>query len=238
MFNVKFHKGSDNMCGRFTITVSKDTLEHYLQEHFDIDASMVHYEPNYNVAPSQKILSVIFDGHKYRVGYLNWGFVPPFNQSNESTFKMINARGESVDLKPSFKEAFKTKRCLILADGFYEWDRAKKNKQPYRFSLKNNDLFTFAGLYSPHKDSSQEVTFGSLIITVNANLDMAFLHDRLPVILKGDAQKDWLDSHSSIDKLKGLLEPLPVNSLNHYPVTKEVNKVSFNQQEAVDKIKL
>lgn len=226
------------MCGRFTITVSKDTLEQYLQEQFDIDASMVHYEPNYNVAPSQAVLSVIHDGEKFRVGYINWGFIPPFSKPGDSSFKMINARGESVDQKPSFKEAFKSKRCLILADGFYEWNRSKKDKQPYRFSLNEPKIFSFAGLYSPYKDTSQKTVFGTLIITVDANPDIAFLHDRMPVILQNKDQKDWLINNDNIQGLKALLKPLPIGSLNHYPVSKSINKVEFNQPNAIEKIEL
>ncbi|MFP4286149.1 MAG: SOS response-associated peptidase [Candidatus Izemoplasmataceae bacterium] len=224
------------MCGRFTLTVSKETLAHYLQERFDLDASKVEYEANYNTAPSQKILSVIFDGSKYRVGYLNWGYLAPKKQSHSQI--MINARSETIDKLPSFKNAFKTKRCLIIADGFYEWDRHKKDKQPYRFTLNNHDLFTFAGIYNSYQTTQDAKTFGGLIVTTNANNDISFLHDRMPVIIPEDKQSLWLDSKADTKDLKGLLDPIKSPSLSHYPVSKEVNKPSYNKLEAIKEVKL
>jgi putative SOS response-associated peptidase YedK len=226
------------MCGRFTITVSKETLEHYLQESFDIDASLITYEPNYNVAPSQQVLSVINDGKHYRVGYLNWGFKALNTYSNQKPLMLINARQETIEKKPTFKQAFKERRCLFLADGFYEWNRHLKDKQPYHFKHKSDSLFAFAGLYEAYIDDHDKKVFGGLIITTSANQDIEWLHERMPLILSKDAQKKWLNKHQDIHTLKGLLEPLPNNTLVYYPVSKEVNRPSFNQSKAIQPIKL
>src|SRR5690554_4558341 len=132
------------MCGRYTITV---TIEE-LMLHYQMDESLIPFhKPRYNVAPGQMIPAIINDGVKYRLGELQWGFIPSWAKDAKIGYKMINARSETVMDKPSFKDSFRRKRCLIPADGFYEWKKSDGNKQPMRIMLKSKKIFSLAGLY-------------------------------------------------------------------------------------------
>ena len=206
------------MCGRFSITASEQEIREYVQRYFNLDFHL-DFKPQYNIYPGQNVLSIIFDGTNYRIGYLKWGFVPDFSTNK---FQIINARAETIDNKKAFKNAFLKRRCLILADGFYEWKQIDKKKVPFRFII-NNKIFPFAGVYDVKTldDGTKEATCA--IITTQANEVVNKVHDRMPVILSENVMKTYLDSNTNIEKLKSLLIPYS-NDIEFYDATSIINK--------------
>jgi putative SOS response-associated peptidase YedK len=212
------------MCGRFTLTASKENIEDQLQvELFD-------YKPRYNIAPSQPMLSIISDGQKRKAGYLQWGLVPSWAKDPKIGYKMINARGETVDEKPTFKWLLERRRCLVVADGFYEWKRIEEKKKPYRVTV-NDGIFTFAALWDRWKSENKEIV-SCTILTTEPNELMKNIHDRMPVILGEEERNIWLDP-SMEDKpiLKGLLKPYPNQEMKAYEVSTLVNSPKNEMEE-------
>ena len=213
------------MCGRFTITVDLNDLKDYLSESFDIhDLSPDIIVPRYNVAPGQQVLAVIHDGKSYRVGLIKWGFVPSFAKDESIGFSMINAKSETIHEKPAFKKSLKSQRCLILADGFYEWMKENNKKQPYRILLNNEKIFPMAGLWSTYVKENGEKLHTATIITTSANDLMKPIHDRMPVILDEKGKTSWLNPIFHQDDLLNLLKPFDDQKMKAYPVSDKVNK--------------
>ncbi|NSL50518.1 SOS response-associated peptidase [Calidifontibacillus erzurumensis] len=219
------------MCGRFSLTVP---LEEII-EFFDlINGDELDYEISYNIAPSQNVLSIVSDGTHNRGGYLRWGLVPFWADSPAIGYKMINARAETIDQKASFKNLIKRRRCLIVADGFYEWKKDEKgNKRPYRMIRKNNGLMAFAGLWD-RWEKGGTILHTCTIITTRPNELMAEIHDRMPVILPEEKQKIWLDrTIEDVQFLKDLLQPYPTEDMIAYEVSSIVNSPKNNQEECI-----
>ncbi len=214
------------MCGRYGISVTRDQLKEYLKEHYGIEVLDQAIElPRYNIAPGQNAISLINDGTKFRVGLLKWGFVPEWAKDDKIGFKMINAREETLKDKPAFKKSFLERRCVILADGFFEWYRTTSTKTPYYFYLKNNAIFGFAGLWSVMKKENGTKLYTCTIITTTANRLMADIHDRMPVILTESDAKLWLDPRikdtEALSKLLGQYDP---SKMQLHQVSSRVNK--------------
>lgn len=225
------------MCGRFTITVDLNDLKEYLGESFDIhDLSSDIVVPRYNVAPGQHILAVIHDGKKFRVGLIKWGFVPSFAKDEKIGYSMINAKSETLDEKPAFKQALKTQRCIILADGFYEWMKENNKKQPYRILMKNEKIFPMAGLWSTYVKENGEKLHTATIITTEANTLMKPIHERMPVILNEDSTASWLSQGSSPKDLLSLLKPFSAHEMKAYPVSSRVNKPEHDDPSLIEDI--
>ncbi|OHX50931.1 SOS response-associated peptidase [Cytobacillus oceanisediminis] len=207
------------MCGRFTLT---ETIEK-LQLLFEFEYAEGEVLPRYNIAPSQNILTILGDG-KQRIGrQMKWGLVPYWAKDEKIAYKMINARAEGIDSKPSFKAPFKSKRCLILADGFYEWKKTEEGKQPYRFIMKDDKPFAFAGIWDSWHKGENSLT-SCTIITTGPNEVTEDVHDRMPVILKESDFEDWLNPcFNDTEYLKSLLEPYPAEKMDKYPVSNKVN---------------
>lgn len=207
------------MCGRFTLT---ETIQK-LQMAFEFEYSGGEIVPRYNIAPSQNILTVIGNGEQ-RIGkQMKWGLVPSWAKDEKIGFKMINARAESIDSKPSFKTPFKRKRCLILADGFYEWRKTEEGKQPYRFIMKDEEPFALAGVWDTWNKGGNPL-MSCTIITTDPNEVTEEVHDRMPVILKKSDFEDWLNPNfNDTDYLKSLLVPYPAEKMDKYPVSSKVN---------------
>ncbi|MGN7402988.1 SOS response-associated peptidase [Cytobacillus praedii] len=224
------------MCGRFTLTA---TFTEIIQR-FEIAAAIEEelYNPNYNVAPSQSVLSVINDGSKNRLGFLRWGLIPPWAKDMKIGNKMINARAETIAEKPSFRSAFKKKRCLIIADSFYEWKRHDdQTKTPMRIKLRSGDLFAMAGLWdrwiSPHGES----IYSCSVITTTPNDLVKGIHDRMPAILKPNDEKIWLDpAISDIKQLNSLLNPFNQDLMETYEVSSLVNSPKNNSIDLIGEI--
>ena len=178
------------MCGRYSLFAEFRIIEERFGE---ATFGEEDYEESYNIAPSQMVLSVINDGTKNRLGYLKWGLVPTWAKDPKIGFKMINARAETAHEKPSFREAFKKRRCLIVADSFYEWKREEGRKIPMRIKMKNNQLFAMAGLWESWKDENGKLIHTCTILTTEANGLMSSIHERMPVILKKEYEQSWLN---------------------------------------------
>lgn len=206
------------MCGRFTLTDEIIQLQEQFQFEFDGE-----YAPRYNIAPGQMILAVGSNGHRRKGNMLKWGLIPYWAKDEKIGYKMSNARGESIDEKPSFKHAFRKRRCLILADGFYEWKKTEHRKQPYRFIMKDKKPFAFAGIWETWKKGDKPV-HSCTIITTTPNGVTKDVHDRMPVILPAETHNLWLDpTYEDTQHLKSLLVPFPAEDMEKYPVSTLVN---------------
>lgn len=215
------------MCGRFVGFRNFEQLKQY----FPIDEAKCEAVVNYNVAPTQQILAIArLDGSNVLDKY-HWGLVPFWAKDTTIGYKMINARSETIATKPSFREAFKKRRCLILADGFYEWKGKKGDKQPMFITLPDESPFAFAGLWEIwHDKQSPDSDYRSCtIITRDAEGAVKDLHHRMPVILHPDGYESWLDpDNSDRDSLNNILQTKAVTDLIYHPVTKQVNLVRNN----------
>ncbi|WP_017755120.1 SOS response-associated peptidase [Calidifontibacillus oryziterrae] len=224
------------MCGRFTLSAPiKEILDRFeIEQFFDEEL----YTASYNIAPSQMVLSVINDGTKNRLGFLRWGLIPPWAKDEKIGYKMINARAETITDKPSFHQALKKKRCLIIADSFYEWKRHEdKSKTPMRIKLKTDELFAMAGLWEGWTSPNGEKIYSCTVITTKANHFMSEIHERMPVILKPNDEKNWLNpSLNNAEQLTQFLKPLEDNWLEAYEVSPLVNSPKNNSIELIQRI--
>lgn len=199
------------MCGRFTLFADElDILKEY-----GLDHKIKGYEKRYNIAPSQDVLAVINDGSQNRGGFLRWGLVPSWAKDSKIGYKMINARSETAHAKPSFKKLLERRRCLIVADSFYEWKKFDdKKKVPMQIKLKNRHLFGFAGLWDRWKQGENELTTCT-ILTREPNEFMASIHDRMPVILPKEKEKEWINNKQyTAEEMRDFLLSLEVEDLS------------------------
>lgn len=224
------------MCGRFTLTASIEQI----MDRFEIQAFLdaKNFSPSYNIAPSQMVLAVINDGKSNRMGFLKWGLIPPWAKDPSIGNKLINARAETLSEKPSFRKAFQKKRCLIIADSFYEWKRhGGQTKTPMRIKLKSNELFAMAGIWEQWKSPEGKSVFSCSVITTAANPLMKEIHDRMPVILKQEDEKTWLSpAISDINFLQQFLVPYDDERMEAYEVSPLVNSPKNNSIELIQKI--
>jgi putative SOS response-associated peptidase YedK len=217
------------MCGRFDL----HTAVEIIAEIFGIDDLISDYQPNYNVAPTQEILIIVNDG-KRRLVRSRWGLVPSWSKDLSTGYKMINARSESLAEKPSFKTAFENQRCLVVADGFYEWKKEGTLKKPYYIRLKSGKPVGFAGLYNVWTSPEGERINTSTIITTDANDLVRPLHDRMPVIAPEDQYGLWLDPaiHEK-EVLSPILKPIASEEIELYRVTPKMNSFKYNNPENI-----
>jgi putative SOS response-associated peptidase YedK len=216
------------MCGRYTLSTPAGRLA----EEFQLDGS-AEITPSYNVAPTQQVAAVLEDEGGRRLEMLRWGLVPSWADDPDIGARMINARSETAPEKPSFRSAFRRRRCLIPADGFYEWKRENGGKQPYYFRMHDGRPFAFAGLWE-----SWEKGDGTLrtctILTTRANAVLEDVHDRMPVILPHDAYNAWLDPDADREELGELMIPYGGDDLETYPVSRFVNSPRNNDERCVE----
>ncbi|TBL77667.1 SOS response-associated peptidase [Paenibacillus thalictri] len=222
------------MCGRYTITL---TLEEMMLRFLLDDSFPAYHTPKYNVAPGQMVLAIIHDGEKNRLGELKWGLVPSWSKDDKSGARMMNARAETIADKPAYRLPFQRKRCLIPADGFYEWKRTGKDKQPMRIVLKDEGLFAMAGLYDTWIAPDGSKLSTCTIITVPSNGLMAGIHDRMPAILRREDEQVWLDRRNQDSKLlQSLLKPYPEELMRAYPVSSLVGSVRNDTPECIREV--
>lgn len=224
----------DYMCGRFTITVTlEELIAHYLID----DSKIATLKPNYNVAPMHNVPAVIASDAGKRMGELRWGLVPFWAKDEKIGSKMINARAETVADKPAFKRLLKTKRCIIPADGFYEWKKDGTSKQPYRILMSDGSLFSFAGLYDTWEDPEGKKLNTCTIITTTPNSLMEDIHDRMPVILRPEDEADWLGrDNDDVESLLKLLKPYDAAKMRAYKVPSAVGNVRNNSKDLLEDI--
>jgi putative SOS response-associated peptidase YedK len=222
------------MCGRYTLSKTGRLL---LTNRFGFDEEFDdrRFPPQFNIAPTESA-PVLFetDGHRHIEGML-FGLIPHWAKDAKIAAQCINARAESVHEKPAFRNSFRRKRCLVIADGYYEWKHEGKKKLPYRVTMKDNDLFAFAGLWDEWKrpDTGQEFKTFSIITTETNGLTREF-HERMPVILPRESEALWLSSEESDpEKLLPLLKPFPADRMTLYPVSTAVNKATNKGSELI-----
>jgi putative SOS response-associated peptidase YedK len=219
------------MCGRFTLTVDPADL----QDAFSDYIFPAGFAPRFNIAPTQPILAIPNDG-KHIADFFIWGLIPTWAKDPSIGNRLINARAETLAEKPSFRGSFKYHRCLILADGFYEWKSqpGTKTKTPYFIHLKNRRPFAFAGLWDEWNSPDGSQIKSGTIITTHPNELMATLHNRMPVILPPSAYTQWLDpAAQSPENLQPLLKPYPPEEMIAHPVSTLVNNPSHDRPECV-----
>ena len=207
------------MCGRFSLLAHQEML----RERFNIAEFEFDISPRYNIAPSQKIATVINYDVLKLVG-MRWGFIPFWAKDMKIGNKMINTRAETIAEKLVFKHSFLKKRCLIPATGFYEWKKTSDGKTPMHIRMDSDQVFAFAGIYSQWKSPSDSIILSCSIITTTPNSLMKPIHNRMPVILKQDDESTWLDPEfDDIETLKELLRPYSDESLEAFEVSTHVN---------------
>ena len=209
------------MCGRYSLSKSKIELEERFQAEMLVD-----FKPRYNIAPTQ-LVPVITSESPKGFSFFYWGITPDFAKNKPVSQKFINAKAETVNEKISFKSSFEKRRCLVPADGFYEWKKlGKKTKVPYRFTFANNEAFSFAGIWEEYENEKGEINHTFLILTTEPNRLVAEVHDRMPVILKKEDEKKWLDKYSSEENLLQMLKTYSADDMLSYTVSPLVNQVN------------
>lgn len=213
------------MCGRFTLHASPEQIA----AQFDVEAPE-QLADRYNIAPTQPVGIVRLDrsGNEREWALVHWGLIPSWSKDPSIGAKMINARGETVAEKPSFRAALRRRRCLIPADGFYEWKRTGSGKQPFYIRLSSHEPFAFAGLWELWTGPDGSELQSCTVITTGPNELMEKLHDRMPVILAPDDYADWLGDGKDadakeIERLQHLIRPFDAELMEAFPVSTQVN---------------
>ncbi|MEM8899497.1 MAG: SOS response-associated peptidase [Bacteroidota bacterium] len=216
------------MCGRYTLTSELDAVEvaESVPEH-------VHLEPRYNIAPSQYCPVIPQHDTDRKIHFYKWGLLPHWAKDSKMAYRMINARGETIHQKPSYKESFQKRRCLVLADGFYEWQKLEKGKQPMWISLNPHERFYMAGIYSYWKDPEGKWLETFSVITTSPNPLMAPIHNRMPVILPEHLVEDWMDPSMEVELLLKLLVPYDEALMTARPVSSRVGNVRNDDAELI-----
>ena len=219
------------MCGRFAmpVPISKIALA------FEVDHNYCQAQPGYNIAPGRKIAAIVHDSSR-RLVSLKWGLVPSWAKDPASGYKMINARAETIHEKPSFKKPFQKNRCLIIAAGFFEWQKTDNEKKPFYIKIKTNDLFCLAGLYDVWHAPDNTRLDTCTIITTSAAPSLRPIHDRMPVIVKPEDQPLWLDNTAKQAHLLSLFKPYPDNDLDFYQVSSRVNSPQNDSPECIERV--
>lgn len=208
------------MCGRYSLVASIAELE----GRFGFDGADVAYSPSYNVAPTQGVPTVVAESEVRRAVLMRWGLIPSWAKDPKIGSRMINARAETVAEKPSFRTALRRRRCLVLADGFYEWQRTSAGKRPMRITMASGEPFAFAGLWDTWRDPQDETVTSCTIITTGANDLLRPIHDRMPVILQREQEDLWLDHDvREPDLLHEVLIPYNPEDMKSYEVSTLVN---------------
>ncbi|MCR2822613.1 SOS response-associated peptidase [Lederbergia panacisoli] len=221
------------MCGRYSLFAPREDLA----ARFELmDFEEIEWVERYNIAPSQNVLAIIRSSAGNKIGMLKWGLVPSWAKDPKIGYKMINARAETIDQKPSFKTLLKRRRCIIPSDGFYEWKKAGTQKIPFRFQLQSKEPFAFAGLWDRFEDNGATI-HSCTIITTEANSVVKDVHDRMPVILTKEASEAWLDRSINDERyLKSLLVPFPAEEMETYSVSPLVNSPKNDVREIVNSL--
>ncbi|MEX2283017.1 MAG: SOS response-associated peptidase [Gemmatimonadota bacterium] len=220
------------MCGRFTLTADPPALHAY----FGIDELPPDYRPRYNIAPTQSVLAILRNARGWSAQPLVWGLVPHWSKERNSGAKRINARAETLLEKPSFREAFEHRRCLIIADGFYEWEKAGAHSRPILIRRLDGRPFTFAGIWERWQQAPGAALDTCAIVTTTPNPMLARIHDRMPVIISPRDREDWLSSDADPAALMALLKPAPEEELEYFPVSAVVNSPANDSPDCIQPV--
>lgn len=218
------------MCGRYSLAAPEDELI----EAFDLPGLTFEYRPRYNIAPRQLAPVVAEDDRGRRIGLIEWGFLPAWK--DEPTGSLINARAESVARKSSFREAFARRRCLVPADGFYEWRRKGGRKMPHWIHPADGGVISFAGIWESWKAPGTEPRHTFAILTTDANADVVPIHDRMPAIVALEDRDRWLDRATTLEGLEDLLVPAPDGVLEVREVSARVNRPDHDDAGLIEAV--
>ncbi len=225
------------MCGRFTLIAWDEVEQRFLPAGSGLNViheRLADLAPRYNIAPTQNILTITNDGQSNTPQPMRWGLIPSWAKYISIGSRMINARAETLAERPSFRAAFRRRRCLVIADGFYEWKRHGRARTPMRISLKSGKLFAFAGLWESWTSPDGHRILSCAIITTAANHFIAPIHDRMPVILPPDAEPLWLAPGTrDTATLSNLLTPYPSDLMTAYEVSNVVNSAANDIPECI-----
>lgn len=225
------------MCGRYVQKAERERLEEYFKITSEpVDESI--YKPNYNVAPMQKVLVVRQAEDERTIDALQWSLLPYWSKERTLKYPTLNARGETIAEKASFKKPFERSRCIVPNTGFYEWKKIGKEKEPYLIFLKDNDVAGFAGLWDRWKDPlTGEIIESCTIITTEANELVHPIHDRMPVFLDPKDFDEWLDPDNNDTRgLQRFIRPYDADLMDCYKVSKDVGSVKNNYPELIKAI--
>ena len=220
------------MCGRYTMA----SPEEWIREELDLFELPDDYRPRYNIAPTQDVLAVIRADDGLRAGWLRWGLIPSWAKDPAIGNRMINARAETIASKPAFRDAFRRRRCLIVADGFYEWQEVGSARVPMWIHRASHRPFTFAGIWDRWKPPEGEPIFSCAIITTEANDALRPIHERMPVILPPEDRATWLDPDADPETLAALLRPYPGDDLRAHAVSTLVNSPRNDLPECIEPV--
>lgn len=225
------------MCGRYRLSRAKQILEEY----FATDAWEEEWEPRYNIAATQPV--PIIRKHASKPGralsLARWGLIPSWAKNTSIASGTINARSETAATKPAFSDALKFRRCLIPADGFYEWQKAGRASQPYCFEVGRGELFAFAGIWDRWRDPTGKLVETCSILTTTANALTATVHDRMPVILESDGCDQWLQPKMhDLGALATLLKPYPAHRMRCHAVSSRLNRVANDDEQCARPIEV
>jgi putative SOS response-associated peptidase YedK len=219
------------MCGRFNLTATPESIA----KHFQLQKSPK-FQPGFNIAPAQKILCIVeLDDKSFKAVNLFWGLVPSWAKDDKNSHRLINARAETVREKPSFRAAFHKRRCLIVANGFYEWQKLEHGKQAYHIHRLDNGLFAFAGLWE-HWQHDRETLYSCTILTTAATELMQPIHERMPVIIPVDHYRQWLDKSADESVVFQLLDNEDYKVMTATPVSDYVNNPRHNDERCLHAI--
>lgn len=218
------------MCGRYRLSRRKQLIE----EHFDCVSDEPDWSPRYNIAPTQPV-PVIRQHPKepvWQLSLMKWGLVPSWAKDASGAASMINARSETAATKPAFRDPLRHRRCLVPADGFYEWKKEGKTKQPFCFEVREGELFAFAGLWDAWKNPNGNWMRTCSILTTTPNAVTSAVHDRMPVILDPDSYDLWLDpGMMDAAATSELLKPCDARLMRCYPISSRINHVVNDDEE-------
>ncbi len=216
------------MCGRFNLIATAEQIV----DHFAL-RKLPRHEISYNITPGQKIMTVVkLQDGDFKGVNLHWGLVPSWSKDKKIAYKLINARSETLTEKPSFRSAFKKRRCLIVATGFYEWQTHADGKQAYHIHFNDHALFAFAGLWE-HWDDQQETLYSCTIITTAANSQMQPVHERMPVIINPENYARWLNVETEANELKDILAEDAYRNVQLNPISPYVNNPAHNNDQCL-----
>ena len=221
------------MCGRSSLTkTEKEIEERFNASFYSEDLERYNPIPNFNVAPTH-MHPVITNDDREHLQLFKWGLIPFWAKDHRIGYKMINARLETVAEKSAYKNALKSRRCIVPFDGYYEWLKSPGGKLPYRIVTQNTEIFSVAGLWEKWKDPTGVIVNTFTLITQPASEKIAHIHERMPGILLPDQEQEWLNMEIPIEDATNMIEPYPNEYLDFYRVSIRVNKVSENDEDLI-----
>jgi putative SOS response-associated peptidase YedK len=216
------------MCGRYHLIASGQRI----RDHFGLLSLPTHH-PDYNIPPGQKVLAIVqLENGSSKAVHLHWGLIPSWAKDRAISNRLINARAETLAEKASFKNAFRRRRCLIPATGFFEWRSTESGKQPYHIHTPDNDLFAFGGIWE-HWEQDQETVYSCAIITTTANDKISAIHNRMPVIIASDDYSRWLDRKNAVVGMTDFLAADAYASMEVTPISTRINNPQHNDESCL-----